>query len=102
MLGYYHRPSTVPFYVCKYTNSCAIGKISTPSAIDNCHLLAHHNKFSALRGAQITQSMIMKTYLKPATIIAASASSVCAADSDPRIIIVNSSEDEADPDEEMM
>ena len=46
--------------------------------------------------------MIMKTYLKPATIIAASASSVCAADSDPRIIIVNSSEDEADPDEEMM
>ena len=102
MLGYELRPGTAPFYVCKYTNSCAIGKISSSCETEYCHLLAHHNKFSALRGAQITQSMIMKTYLNPATIIAASASSVCAADSDPRIIIVNSSEDEADPDEEMM
>lgn len=46
--------------------------------------------------------MIKKPYLKPATIIVASAPSVCAAQSDPRIIVVDSSEDEADPDEEMM
>lgn len=52
MLGYELRPGTAPFYVCKYTNSCAIGKISSSCETEYCHLLAHHNKFSALGGAK--------------------------------------------------
>lgn len=46
--------------------------------------------------------MTKKSYCKPATVTVASAPSVCAADSYPRIVIVDSGEDEADPGEEML